>query len=113
MNFISDACRVQETRLAAAEAQDIRLKPKLAQVCVCVCGGGGVAWLACPDNAAPGPPNHPQACGRERAAFCGDAKPGRARVVKCLIERMGEPTFGAECREGLRERAAALTSDYR
>jgi Golgi apparatus protein 1 len=33
LNFISEACRAEENKLAAVEYRDIRLRPKLAKVC--------------------------------------------------------------------------------
>ena len=45
--------------------------------------------------------------------FCKDVRPGKARVVKCLMEAMAKPSFGAECRAELRERAEVVKSDYR
>jgi hypothetical protein len=32
LNFISEACRAEENKLAALEYRDIRLRPKLAKV---------------------------------------------------------------------------------
>lgn len=82
MNFLSDACRAEESKLSAAEYKDIRLKPRLAR-----------------------------ACGQERAAFCRGVQPGRARVVRCLIDHMGAAGFGAECRDQLHARAQQLLVD--
>lgn len=45
--------------------------------------------------------------------YCKDVKPGKARVVKCLMEHMGQPNFGVECRAELKERAEVVKSDYR
>lgn len=45
--------------------------------------------------------------------FCADVKPGKARVIKCLVEHMGKPNFGADCRAQLQERAQVVQSDYR
>jgi hypothetical protein len=46
MNFLSEACAREESKLQALEYRDIRLKPKLAKVCseeravYCKVGGG-------------------------------------------------------------------------
>ncbi|KAI8477290.1 MAG: hypothetical protein J3K34DRAFT_398918 [Monoraphidium minutum] len=84
INFISESCRAEENKLAALEYRDIRLKPKLAKL-----------------------------CSEERAVFCANVKPGKARVIKCLVEAMGKPNFGVECRQQLQERAKVVQSDYR
>jgi Golgi apparatus protein 1 len=56
---------------------------------------------------------HTQVCSEERAVFCKDVKPGKARVIKCLMEAMDRPNFGGECRGELRARAEVVKSDYR
>jgi hypothetical protein len=58
------------------------------------------------------PPNQ-KVCSEERAVYCKDVRPGKARVVKCLMEHMAQPNFGADCRGELRERSEAVKSDYR
>lgn len=40
-------------------------------------------------------------------------KPGKARVVKCLIENMAQPNFGEDCKEELQERDEIMKSDVR
>jgi hypothetical protein len=42
-----------------------------------------------------------------------DVKPGKARVIKCLIENMAQPNFGEECKSELQERERAMQSDWR
>jgi hypothetical protein len=42
-----------------------------------------------------------------------DVKPGRARVMQCLVENMAKPNFGEECRAELKKREEAVKSDYR
>ncbi|KAI8475756.1 MAG: hypothetical protein J3K34DRAFT_453290 [Monoraphidium minutum] len=84
INFISESCRAEEGKLAGLEYRDIRLRPKLAKV-----------------------------CSEERAVYCKDVKPGKARVVKCLMDKADQPNFGADCREELRAREEAVKSDYR
>ena len=42
-----------------------------------------------------------------------DVKPGKARVVKCLMENMAQPNFGEECKEELQKREEVMKSDYR
>jgi hypothetical protein len=48
-------------------------------------------------------------------AFCcvQDVKPGKARVITCLMEAMAQPNFGSECRAELQERQQAVKNDYR
>lgn len=116
MNFLSEACRVEEGKLAATEQKDIRLRPRLAKVCVgegcwqarrAEKGKGAAAWRLAPDGrrAAPPPPRAaPQVCSQERASFCRDVPPGKARVIKCLMGAMGDARFGAECRAELQTR---------
>ncbi|GBF94315.1 hypothetical protein Rsub_06937 [Raphidocelis subcapitata] len=84
MNFLSPACAAEESKLASKEARDIRLKPKLAK-----------------------------ACGAERATFCRDVPPGQGRVIKCLLEGMSDPRFGAECRTALEGREDAVAGETR
>jgi hypothetical protein len=40
-------------------------------------------------------------------------KPGKARVIKCLMENMGQPNFGEECKVELQKREEAMKNDYR
>ena len=42
-----------------------------------------------------------------------DKKPGKARVVKCLMENMAQPNFGEDCKEELQKREEQMKSDYR
>jgi Golgi apparatus protein 1 len=56
---------------------------------------------------------HTQVCSEERSVFCRDVRPGRARVIKCLMEAMGKPNFGADCREELHARSEVVKNDYR
>lgn len=42
-----------------------------------------------------------------------DVKPGKARVVKCLIENMAQPNFGEDCKEELQQRDEIMKSDIR
>jgi hypothetical protein len=47
---------------------------------------------------------------------CGtpqDVKPGKARVIKCLMESMAQPNFGEECRAELAKREKVVKNDYR
>jgi len=81
---ISEKCRKQEMKLAAVEYKDIRLRPKLNKL-----------------------------CSEEKAVFCKEVQPGRARVVKCLMENMAQPNFGEECSEELQKREEVMKSDYR
>jgi len=83
-DIISDRCREEEMKLQAIEYKDIRLRPKLAKV-----------------------------CSEERSVYCKDVKPGRARVMQCLVENMAKPNFGEECRAELKKREEAVKSDYR
>ncbi|KAF6266246.1 hypothetical protein COO60DRAFT_1470052 [Scenedesmus sp. NREL 46B-D3] len=83
-NFLSPACAAEESKLQALEYRDIRLKPKLAKV-----------------------------CSEERAVYCKNVKPGKARVISCLMEAMAQPNFGAECRTELQQRQKAVKNDYR
>jgi hypothetical protein len=138
MNFLSDACRTEEAKLAGAQQRDIRLRPKLAQV-----GGGMKAGagqhaaaraglvqpgraagpagnaLAVSSGSAARPPTRalalmsraaplPQACSNERVAFCRDVPPGRGRVIRCLVDNMDNPRFGAECKQQVRPRGGLL-----
>lgn len=82
--FISEPCRNEENKLSQVEYRDIRLRPKLNKL-----------------------------CSEERAVYCKDVKPGRARVVRCLVENMAQPNFGEECKIELRKREDAVKSDYR
>eukprot|EP00955_Chlamydomonas_euryale_P014467 155486-Chlamydomonas_euryale.AAC.3 len=60
------------------------------------------------------PPSCPlQLCSEEKAVFCKEVQPGRARVVKCLMENMAQPNFGEECSEELQKREEVMKSDYR
>eukprot|EP00798_Chlamydomonas_sp_ICE-L_P000438 gene438-1836_t len=81
---ISPRCLKEENKLAAIEYSDIRLRPKLNKL-----------------------------CSEEKAVFCKDAKSGRGRVVKCLIENMAEPSFGEDCKVELEKREDQMKSDYR
>lgn len=82
--FISERCAAEENKLAAVEFRDIRLRPKLAKV-----------------------------CSEERAVYCKDVKPGKARVIQCLMENMAQPNFGEECRAELQKREQVVKNDYR
>lgn len=42
-----------------------------------------------------------------------DVKPGKARVIKCLMENMAQPNFGEECKEELQAREDVMKTDYR
>ena len=42
-----------------------------------------------------------------------DVKPGKARVIKCLMENMAQPNFGEECKSELQQREDVMKSDYR
>eukprot|EP00879_Flechtneria_rotunda_P000602 GHRR01000712.1.p1 GENE.GHRR01000712.1~~GHRR01000712.1.p1 ORF type:complete len:883 (+),score=207.41 GHRR01000712.1:2504-5152(+) len=84
IKFISDKCAKEENKLAALQYRDIRLRPKLAKV-----------------------------CSEERAVYCKDIKPGKARVIKCLMEAMAQPNFGEECRVELAKREDKVKNDYR
>lgn len=42
-----------------------------------------------------------------------DTKPGKARVIKCLMENVDEPNFGEECKAELEKREDAVKNDYR
>jgi len=81
---ISERCRVEETKLAAVEYRDIRLRPKLNKL-----------------------------CSEEKAVYCKDVKPGKARVIKCLMENMAQPNFGEDCKGELQEREDVMKTDYR
>lgn len=39
--------------------------------------------------------------------------PGKARVIKCLMENMAQPNFGEECRVELQKREQVVKNDYR
>eukprot|EP00878_Enallax_costatus_P007022 GHUV01007359.1.p1 GENE.GHUV01007359.1~~GHUV01007359.1.p1 ORF type:complete len:595 (+),score=136.49 GHUV01007359.1:1595-3379(+) len=84
MNYLSDRCKAEEQKLQALEYRDIRLRPKLAKI-----------------------------CSEERAVYCKDVKPGKARVVTCLMENMAQPNFGDECRVELQKREEVVKNDYR
>ncbi len=45
--------------------------------------------------------------------YCKDVKPGKARVIKCLMEAMAQPNFGEECKAELQKREDAVKNDYR
>ena len=45
--------------------------------------------------------------------FAQDVKPGKARVVKCLIEKMAQPNFGEDCKQELQQRDEIMKSDVR
>jgi Golgi apparatus protein 1 len=149
LNFISEACRAEENKLATLEYRDIRLRPKLAKVGRCARARARPEAPPCPAPRraaarrargrprrgavrspapraararatalappAPRPPPRPplQVCSEERAVFCKDVKPGKARVIKCLMEAMDKPNFGGECRAELRARSEVVKSDYR
>ncbi|GLI60743.1 hypothetical protein VaNZ11_002971 [Volvox africanus] len=81
---LSEQCRNEEMKLAALEYRDIRLRPKLNKL-----------------------------CSEEKAVYCKDVKPGKARVIKCLVENMAQPNFGEECKEELQKREDMMKSDYR
>lgn len=84
LKFLTERCAAEENKLAAVEFKDIRLRPKLAKV-----------------------------CSEERAVYCKDVKPGKARVIKCLMENMAQPNFGEECRAELAKRQHVVKNDYR
>jgi hypothetical protein len=42
-----------------------------------------------------------------------DVKPGKTRVIKCLMENMAQPNFGEECRAELAKREKVVKNDYR
>lgn len=42
-----------------------------------------------------------------------NVKPGKARVISCLMEAMAQPNFGEECRAELRKRESVVKNDYR
>lgn len=42
-----------------------------------------------------------------------DVKPGKARVIKCLMENMAQPNFGEDCKEELQAREDVMKTDYR
>ncbi len=42
-----------------------------------------------------------------------DVKPGKARVIKCLMENMAQPNFSEECKEELEKREDVMKNDYR
>uniref|UniRef100_A0A7R9V0N1 Golgi apparatus protein 1 n=1 Tax=Chlamydomonas euryale TaxID=1486919 RepID=A0A7R9V0N1_9CHLO len=84
MGQLSPRCRKEEQKLQAKEMRDVRLRPKLNR-----------------------------ACSEEKAVYCKDVKPGRARVVQCLMENMAQPDFGQECLEELEKREDAVKNDYR
>ena len=71
-------------KLAAVEYRDIRLRPKLNKL-----------------------------CSEEKVVYCKDIKPGKARVIKCLMENMAQPNFGEECKEELQKREDVMKTDYR
>ncbi|KAG2435442.1 hypothetical protein HYH02_011942 [Chlamydomonas schloesseri] len=81
---LTEQCRNEEMKLAALEYRDIRLRPKLNKL-----------------------------CSEEKAVYCKDTKPGKARVIKCLMENMAQPNFGEECKEELQKREDMMKSDYR
>lgn len=81
---ISERCRTEEMKLAALEYRDIRLRPKLNKL-----------------------------CSEEKAVYCKDVKPGKARVIKCLMENMAQPNFGDECKQELEKREDSMKNDYR
>ncbi len=45
--------------------------------------------------------------------YTQDVKPGKARVIKCLLENMAQPNFGEDCKNELQEREHVMQSDYR
>eukprot|EP00955_Chlamydomonas_euryale_P032575 342893-Chlamydomonas_euryale.AAC.1 len=53
-----------------------------------------------------------RACSEEKAVYCKDVKPGRARVVQCLMENMAQPDFGQECLEELEKREDAVRAGW-
>ena len=81
---LTDKCRNEEMKLAAVEYRDIRLRPKLNKL-----------------------------CSEEKVVYCKDIKPGKARVIKCLMENMAQPNFGEECKEELQKREDVMKTDYR
>lgn len=42
-----------------------------------------------------------------------DVRPGKARVIKCLMENMAQPNFSEECKEELEKREDVMKNDYR
>eukprot|EP00798_Chlamydomonas_sp_ICE-L_P015369 gene15369-21453_t len=81
---ISPRCLKEENKLATLEYSDIRLRPKLNKL-----------------------------CSEEKAVYCKETKPGKARVLKCLMENMAKPNFGEDCKEELQKREEGMKSDYR
>jgi Golgi apparatus protein 1 len=47
------------------------------------------------------------------SAALQDVRPGKARVIKCLMENMAQPNFGEECRAELAKRQQVVKNDYR
>ena len=95
---ISERCRNEEMKLAAIEYRDIRLRPKLNKQCseekavYCKVSGAGERKRRrqgpCPSLQTPPRPFPSQAC---LVIPPQDVKPGKARVVKCLMENMAQP----------------------
>jgi hypothetical protein len=56
-------------------------------------------------------PSNPSAAAA--AFYLQNVKPGKARVITCLMEAMAQPNFGAECRAELQQRQSAVKNDYR
>lgn len=50
---------------------------------------------------------------RTTSAALQDVRPGKARVIKCLMENMAQPNFGEECRAELAKRQQVVKNDYR
>lgn len=59
------------------------------------------------------PPAHTHTHARIHSPAAQDVKPGKARVIKCLIENMAQPNFGEECKQQLQERDEIMKSDVR
>lgn len=70
----------------------------------CVCAHGVIAELQCQVLTST-----PCLC----PPTLQSVKPGKARVIKCLMENMGQPNFGEECKVELSKREEAMKNDYR
>lgn len=102
----------------AVEYRDIRLRPKLNKVCseeravYCkvrcpaarrsrhtLCASTQAAAAVAPEHHLTGS-SQTQAERAVGGLTVQDVKPGKARVVKCLMENLGEANFGEECKVG-------------
>uniref|UniRef100_A0A6U9KYV4 Golgi apparatus protein 1 n=1 Tax=Zooxanthella nutricula TaxID=1333877 RepID=A0A6U9KYV4_9DINO len=77
-------CREVELRQGSLEAQDITLKPLLQQACTSAI-----------------------------RRFCADIPPGEARVLQCLQDKRGEPSFPQRCKSELEDDMEASSHDWR